>query len=279
MFRKENLPEGVKLTADHLRDNGHKVFLVGGAVRDLMRGVEPKDYDLATDAVSSRLLDLFNPPYGASGYSVGNGVKHGTVVVVWEGCDSVEVTTFRKDVFCDGRHAEVEFTDDLYKDLSRRDFTMNAMAMDLVTGEVVDPFNGTEDLRGEVVRAVGNPSHRFREDWLRMVRVCRFCALSENFVVDYDTARALRRLAVNVVNVAPERLMQEMLKMMTYDVPSNGLRWMQNLGLLVHVLPEVAALVGVQQNRWHELYMCSECGREHRLMFDRDGHWFEPTGR
>ncbi|HHO81235.1 MAG TPA: hypothetical protein ENN00_00090, partial [Bacillaceae bacterium] len=160
--------EGVWQIVGRLRAAGHAAYVVGGAVRDRMLGLPVDEVDIATSATPSEVLTLFPE-------AVPTGAAYGTVTVLWEG-RAYEVTTFRREVYPTAdRHPVVVFGTSLEADLARRDFTINAMAMG-PEGEVVDPFGGREDLRRGVVRAVGDPAERFREDPLRMVRAVRFAA-------------------------------------------------------------------------------------------------------
>ena len=149
-----------------------KLFLVGGAVRDRLLGIPPKDFDYTTAARPEEVIRHFE---GLGHKVYPTGLAHGTVTVML-GKNMIEVTTFRKDVTADGRHAEVEFTDDLIVDLSRRDFTQNAMALDGETNTIIDPYGGQKDLELRLIRAVGDPEVRFQEDYLRVIRACRFAA-------------------------------------------------------------------------------------------------------
>ncbi len=212
MFR---VPEDAVALIDHnalwlintLRDAGYESVLVGGCVRDLLRGEQPSDFDIATAALPEETVRLFsNYPL------IRDGEKHGTVAVILHR-KAYEITTYRIDGrYTDVRHPDtVTFTPDLQADLSRRDFTVNAMAM-YPDGTVFDPFDGITDLQQGVLRCVGEPGKRFAEDALRILRALRFSAVL-GFPIAPETDRALRSLAHTMSNVARERVTAEFLKL------------------------------------------------------------------
>jgi tRNA nucleotidyltransferase/poly(A) polymerase len=209
------------------------LFLVGGCVRDYLLGLQPKDLDFTTPLLPEdviRIAKLHNL------HSIPTGLKHGTVTVLFEGVP-YEITTFRKDMDCDGRHAEVEYTDDILTDLKRRDFTINAMAMDK-EGKIIDPFNGQYDLKEGLIRTVGNPEDRFKEDYLRIMRMIRF-QNKFDFRIVSTTARAALKLVPEVLSkVSPERITQEFEK--AFQSPNTGeyIRSMDELGLFTLIFPE-----------------------------------------
>ena len=195
-----------------LREGGFEVRLVGGAVRDLLLAHPPKDFDLATNARPEHVSALFH----AKGYTVvPTGLKHGTVTVMCHG-EPYEITTLRRDKDCDGRHAEVEFTDDWEEDARRRDFTFNAMSIDLETGELYDYFGGEEDLLNGRVRFVGNARERIQEDYLRILRWFRFMGRYEHFrELDAEAVDAIRGCRLGLKNISGERIWMEMSKILT----------------------------------------------------------------
>ena len=218
--------EGVWQIVGRLRAAGHAAYVVGGAVRDRMLGLPVDEVDIATSATPSEVLTLFPE-------AVPTGAAYGTVTVLWEG-RAYEVTTFRREVYPTAdRHPVVVFGTSLEADLARRDFTINAMAMG-PEGEVVDPFGGREDLRRGVVRAVGDPAERFREDPLRMVRAVRFAACFD-FVVEEGTWEALVLLRLELVRVARERILMEIEKLFRREGIGRGLSLFDAAGLLVVV--------------------------------------------
>ncbi|HOE66468.1 MAG TPA: CCA tRNA nucleotidyltransferase [Candidatus Hydrogenedentes bacterium] len=224
-----------------LRRAGSRALLAGGCVRDLILGVEPKDYDIATDARPEQVAMLFERtvPVGAA-----FGVQ---LLVMPEGC--FEVTTFRSDgPYFDGRHpANVTFRSEA-EDARRRDFTINALFLDPVSGEIVDYVGGLADMERRVVRAVGEARRRFDEDHLRLLRAVRFAARL-GFEMDPATFDALREMAPRIVSTSPERIRDEIVKMLTEGAARRAFEWMDASGLLEPVLPEVARMKGVEQPR------------------------------
>ena len=238
------LPQNTKFVLNTLTGEGHEAFLCGGAVRDKLMGVEPKDFDVATSALPEAVMATFR----ALGHTVlETGLKHGTVTVMVNG-EPMEVTTFRVDVETDGRHAEVQFVSDSKLDAARRDLTFNSMFMD-VDGNVVDHFNGREDLDNRVTRFVGNADDRLKEDFLRVLRFFRFAGRMGNVPNDTVTREALKENASGLEQVSGERVWAEMSKMLTGDNVAEVFEAMQSLGVLHHAgLPEwfnVEALRGV----------------------------------
>ena len=271
--RHDRIPAGVRAIAGTLRKAGHEAHLVGGCVRDLLRGVEPADWDVATDARPEQLLALF------AGALYEN--RFGTVAIQ-VGDETYEVTTYRHDgPYSDHRRPDaVVFGERLDDDLARRDFTVNAMA--LAIGEDVDadldaeppadsahspddasradpagvadptaihdPFGGRADLAAGVLRAVGDPATRFREDSLRMLRAVRFAA-TLGFAVEPPTLAAVAANAPLARSLSGERVLAELLTLLTAPVPSVGLRLAQETGLLAAVAPELARQRGVPQGK------------------------------
>ncbi len=196
------IPEYVQEILRRLEGAGYEAWCVGGAVRDALLGLEPGDWDVTTSAEPEAVLALFAP------HALPTGLQHGTVTV--GGGHGVEVTTFRRDGdYLDHRRPDhVEFTRSLTEDLARRDFTVNAVAVNL-RDETADPFGGREDLASRVLRAVGEPEKRFQEDALRILRGLRF-ASRLGFAIEADTAAAIHRCAPLLRNIAPERILTEL---------------------------------------------------------------------
>lgn len=192
-----------------LQDAGYEAYLVGGAVRDITLGHTPKDYDYTTNARPEDVVEIFE----SLGYSViPTGIKFGTVTLMIKGV-GYEITTFRKDVGGDGRRpGEVVFSNSLQEDLSRRDFTINAMAMDR-NGAIIDPFHGQKDLKSGIIRAVGNPEERIREDGLRTFRAIRF-ASRYNFSIEESLKKAILENLHMVEMISGERIYQEVSKIL-----------------------------------------------------------------
>lgn len=223
-----------------LRGVGHQAFLVGGCVRDLLLGVTPKDFDIATDARPDRIMDLF-PRSGRVG-------AHFGVVLVRDVFDQVEVATFRSDHdYLDGRHPEhVHFESDPRQDVLRRDFTINGLMMDPDTGNVLDFVDGRGDLARGVIRAIGDPYARFREDHLRLLRGVRFAARF-GFEIEAATFDAMRRDHALIAKVAMERVREELVRSLTEGGARRAFELLDASGMLADLLPEVAAMKGVAQ--------------------------------
>jgi poly(A) polymerase len=224
-----------------LRERGHAALLAGGCVRDLLLQREPKDYDVATSARPEEVEALFPR-------TVAVGKQFGVIRVLHQELPVfVEVATFRHDgPYLDGRHpSSVQFTN-APEDAARRDFTVNALFFDPESGEVHDYVNGLIDLSGHVIRAVGDPRVRFAEDKLRLLRAVRFAA-GLNFEIDPETFAAVKDMAAQVTQCSAERIRDEITRLITQAGSSRGLRLMFETGLLDAILPEISAMVGVQQ--------------------------------
>ncbi len=223
-----------------LRQAGHRAWLVGGCVRDLLLGQEPKDYDVATDARPDRLMDLF-PKSGRVG-------AHFGVVLVRDGLSQVEVATFRSDQdYADGRRPiSVRFEQDPRQDVLRRDFTINGLLLDPDSGDVQDYVGGRRDLASRLIRAIGDPALRFREDHLRMLRAIRFAARL-GFSIDPATFAAIRDQHSLILRVSAERIREELVRILTEGGARRGFELLDASGLLADVLPEIAAMKGVEQ--------------------------------
>lgn len=237
-------PPSMRDVIRRLHEDGHEAAFVGGCVRDVLRGIPVADWDVGTSAVPETVLRLFPR-------AVPTGLKHGTVTIPTRD-GPCEVTTYRIEAgYSDARRPDqVEFVGDVTRDLARRDFTVNAMAWDPDTGVLVDPFGGREDLARRVIRAVGDALDRFREDGLRPMRAARFAATLE-FDLDRETEAALGPSRDRLALVAPERIRDELLKMLAAPKPSRGFEVLRRTGLLGTVLPELQACVAVPQNRYH----------------------------
>jgi tRNA nucleotidyltransferase (CCA-adding enzyme) len=240
-----------------LEEGGKQCYLVGGAVRDYLLGREVSDFDAATDARPEEVVRAFRRV-------IPTGIKHGTVTVLWKGLE-IEVTTFRTEsAYADGRHPdEVAFASTIEEDLSRRDFTINAMAFDLSAGSLLDPHGGREDLSRRLVRAVGEPRERFREDGLRPLRAVRF-ASQLGFEIEAATLAAIGPSIDRFRLVSAERVREELVKILVSALPSRGLRLLEETGLLAEISPELAACRGVDQKGMHvfdvldHLYACTD---------------------
>jgi poly(A) polymerase len=222
-----------------LRDHGYESYFAGGCVRDKYMNIEPKDYDIATRAEPHEVAAIFTHTL-----SVG---AHFGVMIVLKGQTQYEVATFRSDHgYSDGRHPdEVRFTT-AEEDARRRDFTLNGMLYDPLSGKLVDFVHGCEDIHARIIRAIGDPDTRFSEDYLRMVRAVRFSARF-GFSIEPRTLAAITLHASSIVKVSPERIHDELTKILTGPRAGTALRLLHECGLLVHLLKEVADMVGVKQ--------------------------------
>ncbi len=227
-----------------LRKAGERAWVVGGCVRDTLRGQTVNDWDVATTALPEKVQKTFRRV-------IPTGIDHGTVTVLWKGA-AYEVTTLRGEgAYTDGRRPDnVVFVEDIDRDLARRDFTVNAIAYDPVDGHLADPFNGVDDMRRKVLRAVGEPSERFQEDGLRILRGARFVATLE-FELDEATESAFRGALDTFRKVSPERVREEWLKTMTARAPSRAFEVMRRTGILEVTYPDLLEQVGCEQNQWH----------------------------
>ena len=239
---KYPIPENIRQFASIFRENGHRLYIVGGAVRDHLLGRKNSDYDFCTDAKPEEVIPMFRRV-------IPTGIKHGTVTVLFKG-DSYEVTTFRTEgAYSDRRHPDsVTFVTDLSEDLSRRDFTVNAFAADCLDGSIIDLFDGMKDLKEKTIRAIGNPRERFEEDALRLMRLARFCS-KLGFEPDPDTKQAATQLSANISNVSQERIYDELSKILMTEKPTVGLRLLEDIGVLEHILPELTECRRIEQTK------------------------------
>ena len=242
-LKASDVPPAVLEVLGRLGDAGHGAYLVGGAVRDLLLGGphhQAADWDLATSAPPEAVIAAFPKV-------VPTGLAHGTVTVVTPAGDPVEVTTYRGEAgYTDGRRPDaVVFLDDIDADLARRDFTINALAWNPLTGDFRDPHGGLEDLRARRVRAVGDPRARFAEDGLRAMRAVRFACVLE-FTLDPPTEAAIPERLETFRQVAVERIQQELVKLLRARRPGWGLELLDRTHLRQEILPEVPASRGRQ---------------------------------
>ncbi len=240
-----------------LQEHKHQAFLVGGCVRDSLLKLKVTEWDITTSAKPEEVAKLFPK-------TIPTGIDYGTVTVVTDE-GNFEVTTFRSDErYIDGRHPEnVKFTDDIHKDLSRRDFTINALAYDPESKELIDDFDGQKDLKKKIIKTVGNPVDRFSEDGLRSIRACRFAA-KLGFEIEKNAFDAISKTLDITKKVAAERIHDEIVKVLRTDNPSIAFALMQKSGLLKLIIPELVDCYGVEQPPnyhkydvyWHSLHAC-----------------------
>lgn len=259
-FDQSLIPEPVRRLCSLLGPD--KNFVVGGIIRDsivttlsrpenrhadLIQSVVGNDWDIATPLKPKEVLKRLRKENITA---VPIGIEHGTVAAILDDIQ-YEITTFRTDLeYADGRHPIVRFADSIEEDLKRRDFTINALALDVETGELLDLFDGIEHLQQKRIQTVGDPEERFSEDYLRMLRAVRFAAKLEG-TIEHNTVEAIRRNAPLITQISPERIRDETMKLLTYPKPSIGFILMHNCELLRYIMPELEIGFGVGQNRFH----------------------------
>lgn len=231
--------------AEAFAASNEELFLVGGLVRDALMGLElPADLDFATSASPPRTREILESIPASSVYDIGE--RFGTVGAVINDHDKrlcVEVTTYRNEVYSDQtRFPDVTFTASLKDDLARRDFTMNAIAVNVSTGEMIDPWGGEGDIALAVIRAVGDPNARFLEDPLRLLRAARFVS-QLGFRLDWKTEEAMARQAANLERISRERVFAEVTRLLLGEYPDHGLDVLRRTGLLEHALPDLKPLL------------------------------------
>jgi tRNA nucleotidyltransferase (CCA-adding enzyme) len=243
-FDLAHVPADALAICERLRSAGKRAWIVGGCVRDTLLGKSISDWDVATDALPKELMKLFPR-------AIPTGLQHGTVTVVMHG-QHYEVTTLRGETtYSDGRRPDaVHFVDDIVADLARRDFTVNAIAVDPSNGALVDPFDGRKDLAAKILRAVGKPIERFSEDGLRVLRAARFCATLE-LDIEPATFAAIAPTLDTFRKVSAERVRDEWVKTMKARLPSRAFEVMRETGILGVTCPELLEGVGMEQNKWH----------------------------
>jgi len=250
------IPRELKFIIDGLKEHGFQAFLVGGCVRDLLINVEPEDWDIATNARPEEIGNIFLRSFSDN--------KFGTVTVLTDAGDprlkEVEITPYRIDEkYTDKRHPDqIRWANYIEEDLSRRDFTVNALAADPQIFELrlIDPFNGQRDLQNKIIRAVGNPEERFSEDALRMLRAVRF-AVGLDFQIEEKTEEAIKKNSPWLQAISKERIRDEFLKIILTKKAAEGVELLRGLGLLKYVVPELEEGYEISQNK-HHIYDCFE---------------------
>lgn len=237
------IPSKVLFIIDTLNSKGYKAYAVGGCVRDSLIKRTPSDWDLSTDASPQDIIDIFPR-------TVPTGIAHGTITVLVEN-ESFEVTTFREDGdYSDGRHPDsVTFTTSILEDLSRRDFTINAMAYHPLEG-LIDPYGGYKDIEAKRICAVGAPEQRFHEDALRMLRAVRFSSQLQ-FEIENNTLEAISKSPSSITRISKERIRDELCKLLMTPSPAEGIRLLSQCGLLQYILPDLTMSIGFQQRNPH----------------------------
>jgi len=269
------IPKEAKTIIKKLRENGYESYIVGGCVRDILMGKDPEDWDITTDAKPEEIQKIFPKSFYENKFltvTVLTGSKNPKL-------KEIEITAYRREAkYTDKRHPdEIKFAKTLEEDLARRDFTINSIALG-VKSEIrnskseintkyqrlntkyilIDPFDGQEDLKDKIIRAVGNPNDRFSEDALRMMRAVRFAVtLGENWKIEEKTAEAIKKNAKNIQLISAERIRDEFLKIIMSERASEGIELLRTLNLLKYIAPELEEGYGVTQNK-HHIYECYE---------------------
>lgn len=242
------MPSALRNTAakivERIRLSGHEAFFVGGCVRDIVRGVEPADYDIVTSARPEQIREIFPR-------TVPLGIRFGIVLVVEEG-HNFEVATYRADdAYIDGRRPSRIRYATAEEDVRRRDFTVNSLLMDPQTGRITDLTGGLRDIDERVIRTIGNPLHRFAEDHLRMLRAVRLAA-NLGFTIEQSTMEAIREKRACIALISAERVREELSRLLTGGKAGRGMELLDESGLLAVILPEVSAVKGIEQPaRYH----------------------------
>ena len=242
------IPNEVSVVSSGLRQAGFETNLVGGCVRDLIIGIEPKDWDITTNATPEQIQGVFPDSFYEN--------EFGTVGVKTGSEDArlaiIEVTPYRTESgYSDKRRPDkVEFGASLQEDLARRDFTVNAIALDDSKGHIIDPYEGQKDIKDKIIRAVGNARDRFNEDALRMLRAARLVA-ELNFGIDGDTATAIKENSKHLSHVSRERVRDELVRILNSSQPMNALVLAQQLGILEFIATDLIRGIGVEQNQAH----------------------------
>ena len=273
MIEKEKIPQVIFDIAEKFNKNGFEIYLVGGCVRDLLRGVEPKDWDFTTNATPEQIQGLFGEDetfyendFGTVGVKVERSLlrpqaqnskeaqnedeKECKMKEEFEEVEIVEITPYRLEgKYSNARHPdEVVFSEKLEDDLKRRDFTVNALAYNPITGELIDNYGGLEDLENKILRAVGDPNERFKEDALRMMRAIRLSA-QLGFAIDTETMLAISKNAELLQKISKERIRDEFVKTINSKEPLLAFGLSQKLGLLRYIVPELEEGVGCEQGK------------------------------
>lgn len=274
-----DIPKEIKIIIKRLKEKNYQAYIVGGCLRDGLRGVAPKDWDIATNAKPPVIMQLFPKSYSNN--------KFGTVTLMTpskkENLKEVEITPYRIDEqYSDKRHPDkIKWAKTIEEDLSRRDFTVNAMAMDIESTlsikasplgeiygksaggiypgegehyELIDPFQGQKDLAAKTIRSVGKPEERFDEDALRLMRAVRFAVTLENnkiWTIEKETEKAIKKKAASLAAISQERIRDELIKIVMSDNGARGIEVLRRLGLLKYIIPELEAGFGISQNKHH----------------------------
>lgn len=256
-----NIPREVREVIQKLGKAGFEAYIVGGCVRDFLREVTPEDWDVATSARPEEIQKVFPKSFYEN--------KFLTVSVQTESKEprlkEIEITTYRSEAkYTDKRHPdEIRFAKTIEEDLKRRDFTVNAMALEISNprpqiSKIIDPFKGQDDLKNKIIRAVGNPEGRFSEDALRMMRAVRFAVtLGDGWRIEEKTTEAIQKNAIWLKAISKERVRDEFLKIIMSEKATEGIEKLRTIGLFKYIIPELEEGYGVGQNK-HHIYECYE---------------------
>ncbi len=253
-----NIPKEILEVIKIINDSGFEAYVVGGCVRDSLMKKDPEDWDLATNATPEEIQEIFKK----AGFNCFYENNFGTVGVLLPEkeraySEVVEITTYRTEgTYKDKRRPDnVKWAKTIKEDLSRRDFTVNAIAVD-GKNTFIDPFNGKKDLEKKIIRAVGNPDQRFEEDALRIFRAVRFAG-TLNFEIEKETLKSIKKNSAWILDISSERIRDELVKMIMSKNAYEGINLLQSTGLLKYILPEIVEGYGVGQNK-HHIYDCYE---------------------
>ncbi|MGB0925082.1 MAG: CCA tRNA nucleotidyltransferase [Minisyncoccia bacterium] len=252
---QNKIPQHVIWTLQQLQNDGYESYIVGGCVRDLFLGREPNDWDLTTNATPEQIISVFEKTEMRVVYEN----NFGTVGIINKDFEKdnvayeIEITPYRTEgTYTDNRHPDqISFSDSIHEDVKRRDFTINAMAYDPVSDNLVDDFGGYTDLEKRTIKTVGDPHERFSEDALRIMRAIRFSA-QLGFMCETDTIIALRELAPNLENISAERIRDELVKLIDAPFAKDGFESLRAYGLLEYIVPELLEGVGCEQGGIHD---------------------------
>lgn len=253
-IKKGDIPYNVQVVSEVLEKKGFSAFVVGGSVRDMLMGRVPTDFDLTTDALPDEIVAILEK----KGIKAVYENQFGTVMAVFEGeseestVRSIEITPFRSETgYTDHRRPDsVKFSKTITEDLQRRDFTVNAIAYQISTGELIDLFDGQKDINEKILRTVGNPTTRFKEDALRLIRAIRFSS-QLGFSIEGNTLLALGKLADDISYVSQERITDEFIKLVMTDRVKEGIELLRETGILQIILPEMMEGHEISQDRNH----------------------------
>ena len=254
-----SIPKEVKIVIEKLKNKGFEAYIVGGCVRDFLRGTEPEDWDVATNAKPEEIQKVFPKSFYEN--------KFLTVTVQTNSKNpklkEIEITTYRSETkYTDKRHPdEIKFAKTIKEDLARRDFTINAIALqsyEVEPRKIIDPFGGQRDLENKIIRAVGEPEDRFSEDALRMMRAVRFASvLGGDWQIESKTSQAIKKNAPWLQAISKERIRDELMKIIMAEKAFDGIDLLRQTGLLKYIIPELEEGFGVSQNK-HHIYGCYE---------------------